>query len=243
MNGFGNIKHRLKSCLLSRWDLQIPVSFGRSSFAQEGEDVLLWRIIQSSDRSCSCYVDVGSNHPFRMSNSAFFYRMGWSGIAIDPNPDFVPLYKQMRPRDVFVNCGVATLAGSLSYFEFSESLFNTFDEAKAREIAANHSSLLCSREVSVRRLDDILNEHWPSGKSIRFLSVDCEGLDLDVLQSHDFIRYPTEFVCVEIHASTVTDVLHHPTFCYLGTLGYECIAKLANSCFFLRRSCFREYGI
>jgi FkbM family methyltransferase len=234
---------RVKAYPCARWNLIDRPSFGNIVFSQEGEDLLLCRIIASvPDTSTGVYVDVGSNHPLHMSNTALLYQRGWTGVAIDPNPSFQRLYEHHRPRDTFVNCGVSNTATTLKYFQFEESLFNTFDPEKARLIAAKHSRPKETLDVPVRRLDDILRTCWPTGNRIDFLSVDCEGLDLQVLESHDFAAFPPTFICAEVHAASLQQALVTPVVAFLEAKGYQCISKLCNSCLFLRADMLAEYG-
>jgi FkbM family methyltransferase len=238
-----SLKAGIKKYLLKRWDLHIPLSFGRVFFSQEGEDALIWRIIGASTDISRTYVDVGCNHPYRMSNTAFFYRKGWSGVAIDPNPDFGRVFTELRPRDSFVNCGVSTTNGELTYFEFEESLYNTFNKEKADEVGLKHSRLIGSRLVPVRRLEDILGGLWPNGKNVTFLTVDCEGMDLLVLQSMNFEKYVVDFVCIEILSATLSELNDHPISTFLIGQGYECISKLSNSCIFVLKARMSIYGL
>jgi len=143
--------------------------FGKHSYAQEGEDVLLWRMMDW-DHSPATFVDVGCNHPFLMSNTAMFYEHGWRGVAIDPNPAFAVDFAKLRPEDTFINCGVSTTEGSLCYYQFKESLYNTFDAEKAATITGISSTLLSQIQVPVRPLSAILNEIWPGGKALLVLS-------------------------------------------------------------------------
>jgi FkbM family methyltransferase len=225
----------LRNALISLVGLENHVRYGRSSFAQEGEDILLWRLMDH-DHSIGTYVDVGCNHPFRMSNTAFFYQNGWSGVAIDPNPDFSQEFAKLRPRDHFFNCGVAEKAGLLTYSRFSEPLYNTFNEDKSNEVAEKYSKLVERVKVPVRRLDEILSEVWPSGRDISFLSVDCEGLDYEVLKSHNFRSYPVDFVCVEVESLNIDIATTDPSINYLKSLGFTFISKLGKSAILVSES-------
>jgi FkbM family methyltransferase len=72
--------------------------WARLSYAQEGEDVLLDRLL--AKQTDGFYVDVGAHHPKRFSNTHYFYMRGWSGINIEPNPVVVGSFRQMRRRDI-----------------------------------------------------------------------------------------------------------------------------------------------
>lgn len=63
---------KIKRSLLRRLDLLESKKYGRVSFSQEGEDVLLWRILDSRHQNHGTFVEVGCNHPWKCSNTAFF---------------------------------------------------------------------------------------------------------------------------------------------------------------------------
>jgi hypothetical protein len=54
-----------------------------NSYAQFREDTILDRFFK---KSTGFYIDIGANHPDRFSNTKKFYKKGWSGINIEPNP-------------------------------------------------------------------------------------------------------------------------------------------------------------
>jgi len=70
------------------------------SFAQEGEDRVLYRMFQGRFGRPGFYVDVGAHHPTRFSNTYLFYRMGWRGINLDAMPGSMAAFARARPRDI-----------------------------------------------------------------------------------------------------------------------------------------------
>ena len=150
------------------------------SFSQFGEDHALLRLLRP--QADGTFVDVGANDPLEGSNTAFLYSLGWSGLAIDPNPQFAAKFKKARPRDIYLTMGVAERPTSLTYYEFEYNKFNTFSEERARRLVSEGNPLTGQQRVECRSLREIVREYLP-GKHIDVLSVDCEGLDLDVLRS------------------------------------------------------------
>ena len=61
------------------------------SYSQEGEDMILRRFL--AGQKDGFYVDVGAHHPVRFSNTYYFYKQGWAGINIEPNPDSLAAFK------------------------------------------------------------------------------------------------------------------------------------------------------
>lgn len=205
------------------------------SYSQEGEDLLLQRILHGVDRGF--YVDVGAHHPWRFSNTYLFYQRGWTGINVEPNPDAQSLFAAHRSRDTNINCGIAETAGSLNYYSFDEPALNTFDESIVRDRQANTGyKLLGSQRVPVQRLESVLREHVPRGRRIDFLTVDVEGLDLAVLRSNDWENFRPRVVLAEALGSTLEDVLPGDMCGYMRSLNYVVFAKTYNTLFFVERN-------
>ena len=49
------------------------------------------------------YIDVGSNHPIRHSNTFKLYLNGWSGLLLDANPILINKSKSVRKKDISIN--------------------------------------------------------------------------------------------------------------------------------------------
>lgn len=209
--------------------------FASSYYSQEGEDVVLRRILER--QSAGFYVDVGAHHPQRFSNTYLFYRQGWRGINIEPNPTAMKLFRRVRRHDINLSVGVAEQEGELTYFMFNEPALNTFSEAQASQMATQSGYKIVKKiRVAVRRLDQLLQENLPEAQTIDFLSVDVEGFDLNVLMSNDWQRYRPHYVVVEAYNLSFSTVAQSPTDIFLTREGYELFAKTANTLIYVDRS-------
>jgi FkbM family methyltransferase len=208
--------------------------WARLSYAQEGEDVLLDRLL--AKQTDGFYVDVGAHHPKRFSNTHYFYMRGWSGINIEPNPVVVGSFRQMRRRDINLQLGISGKAGELLYYEFNDPALNTFDKRLMQERERN-TSYRCTgaQTIRVATLASVLESNLPSDKTIDFLTVDVEGLDIDVLRSNDWDRFRPRCVVSEaLNADmTLLDMASNPLVAYMETQEYRLTAKTCNSWFFL----------
>jgi FkbM family methyltransferase len=217
---------------------RLPNAYAVKSYSQEGEDLILQRIF--GERATGFYVDVGAHHPQRFSNTHTFYRAGWRGINIEPNPQAHGLFASMRPRDINLQLGVAGQSGRLTYHEFDDGALNTFDATLAQWRVANTPyRLLRTIEIPVERLEQILARHLPAGQRIDFLSVDAEGFDLAVLQSNDWLQYRPEWVLVEALDTSLEQALHGDVHTFLSKQGYELLAKTFNTLMFRDRTAGR----
>lgn len=198
------------------------------SYSQEGEDRILWRLFEGS--APGCYVDVGAHRPKRFSNTYLFYREGWSGITIDPDPDAAPLFARQRPRDIHIQAGVSDAPGRLAYRRFEEPALNTFDGrlADERERAGRYRALPAI-EVEVATLASLLRRHWPGGRAFELLSVDAEGLDLQVLRSNDWGAFRPQYVLAESLGASLERLDADPCCAFLRSVGYAPFAKTVGT--------------
>jgi FkbM family methyltransferase len=199
------------------------------SFSQEGEDGILHRIFEKKKRGF--YVDVGSHHPQRFSNTYKFYLRGWNGINIDPLPGTKTRFDALRKRDINLELGISDSAGELAYYSFKEPALNTFDPI----VAASRDSPLISKDlIQVFRLSDILDRHLGLTQKIDFLTIDVEGLDLQVLRSNDWTRYRPSYVLAEaLGMRDINEALNSELCEYMTSNGYSFFAKCVNTVFFV----------
>lgn len=209
----------------------LPGGFARTSFAQEGEDVILARIFEGQARGI--YVDVGAHHPRRFSNTELLYRRGWHGVNIDAAPGSMAAFRRLRPRDVNLEIGVATRDETRDFFIFDEPALNTFDAERARSLDKPPYKVQSVVKIRCAPLSTILGEHAIG--EIDLLTIDAEGFDRDVLQTLDWDRSKPRVVLVEQHQLDLAALLASELYAFMAARDYRAIAKTYNSVFYLRR--------
>lgn len=163
------------------------------SYAQNFEDVILWRALKQIHNGF--YVDVGAFSANNDSVTKAFYERGWRGINVEPNPAFTPEYRAHRPFDINLSIALADKTGRQNLYLSSNAGLNSLDP----DIALSHLSLtsLAPRiEVDVSTLAEILQLHRPIG-DIHFLKIDVEGLEESVLRGNDWQRFRPWIVLLE----------------------------------------------
>ena len=165
------------------------------SWSQDGEDVVLMDLA----RQPGVYVDVGAHHPTRFSVTRHLYEAGWRGVNIDASPGFTELFEAARPLDINVECLVGT-PGLRTFHRFADPAYSTLDSDVALALQSRGVEKVGEDEIEVRSLSSILHEVLPP-QTLGLLSIDVEGADLEVLQSHDFDAYPPDRVLVECPVS------------------------------------------
>lgn len=184
-------------------------------------------------RGPGTYVDVGAHHPWRFSNTYWFYRQGWSGVNVDATPGSMEAFRRARPRDRNVEAAVAGVARTITFFAFDEPALNTFDPAAVERAEAAGYRVVEERALRTTTLSDLLGKHL-QGRRIDFLSVDVEGLDAEVLGSNDWDAFAPEVVLAETLGQTVEEVQASSVARILGGQGYELFSKTANTAIFTR---------
>ena len=205
--------------------------FCKKSYAQEGEDLVVDRLLLGKKNGF--YVEVGAHHPFRFSNTYFFYRRGWSGICIDPLPGTKKAFNKSRPRDLALELGVSEAPGRLEYFMFNEPALNTFDSkiAKSRDGLKGYKVI---KKISIDTLPlaQILRSNNIPATGIDLMSIDVEGLDYEVLSSHDWQQYSPKIVIAEALEAKFQNIEMDPIYTFLVAKGYCLYAKTGCSLIF-----------
>jgi FkbM family methyltransferase len=206
--------------------------FSKTSYSQEGEDMIIDRFFDHKKKGV--YVDVGAHHPFRFSNTSFFYRKGWTGINIDPLPEAARLFKKYRKRDINIQKGVSLKEEKLLYYAFNEPAYNTFSKIKADEYI---QARLVSPQVRKIKIDTvplaaILDAHLKEGTIIDFLTIDTEGLEMEVLQSNNWDKYRPTFVILESHIIEIEKYLTTDLHLFMKKQNYVLVGKSYYSYFY-----------
>lgn len=212
---------------------QNSFGFGIRSYAQEGEDLILQRLFEGQKRGF--YVDVGAHHPIRFSNTYLFYKQGWRGINIDATPGSMELFRKKRPRDINLELAIAEEEAEADFYLFNEPALNTFDQQLASQRHGPRYRVVQVRTIKKQPLAAVLREYLKLGQTIDILSVDVEGLDLEVLRSNDWQRFPARCVVVEAAEVNLSQLDRYETHQFLSQHGYEIWAKTANTLFYLQK--------
>ncbi len=165
------------------------------SYAQNFEDVLLWRAFRHVPQGF--YIDVGAAHPDQDSVTRAFYDRGWSGINIEPVPELYIRLAAARPRDVNLSVAVGEASGAGVLHVVAGTGLSTTDAALAENYRADRRDIR-GEIVRLVTLAEICREH--AATTIHFLKIDVEGAERAALAGADFTTYRPWIVLVEATA-------------------------------------------
>jgi FkbM family methyltransferase len=217
--------------VLKTLDKNIPTraerEYGTLCFSQSGEDGILNYLLPSY----GFYIDVGAHHPLRYSNTHMLYRRGWRGINIEPTPEAKKLFDLHRPGDLNLELAVGRLKTKETFYVFEEGCYNTFDAVRAKEITKKKiSKMITARKIPVKPLGEICKAYMARGQAVQLLTVDAEGKDTEILETHDWKNYRPRHVVVEHHGENYARWKNPSSF--LRQKGYYLVSRTPFSAIF-----------
>ena len=164
----------------------------RAIFGWQEHDRLIKEFF--ADTKSGFFVDVGAASPVAQSQSWQFEQAGWSGVLIEPRPEFAEKLRQQRRATVYeVACSAPDNAGRKMPLNLSGGHSSLNDQLVIAGLRPQGSVL-----VPVRTLDDILTEQKVTGP-IDLVSIDVEGHEIEVLKGFDLDRWRPRLMLVEDH--------------------------------------------
>jgi FkbM family methyltransferase len=166
------------------------------TYSQYNEDIII-NLVFSNKSKKGFYVDVGANDPVLLNNTRRLYENGWTGINIEPNYNLFNKLQVNRKKDINLNIGVGCNEKEITFYECSIDTISSFDKKTIDEnIKKYGGEILSEKKIPVVTLSKIF-EKYTAGNSIDFLSIDVEGLDVEVLQSNNWKLYRPSLIMIE----------------------------------------------
>jgi FkbM family methyltransferase len=165
---------------------------GIISYAQNREDVLLWRALH--DLPAGFYIDVGAEDPTKDSVTRAFYERGWRGINIEPVQCHFDKLRDQRPRDLTLQVALGDQVGWITLYEIPDTGLSTL----VKEVAFRHHLQGLSyveRRVPITTLSTLW-EDFVKG-DVHFLKIDVEGYEAEVLSGIALARYRPWIILLE----------------------------------------------
>lgn len=208
----------------------------RLSFAIEAEDLILERLLNVFvfDHAWrpGRYVDVGAHHPVSHSNTYLLYCKGWTGVCVEPNPEFAEDFAALRPNDRFVNAGLSVTASSLTYHCFDDPLINGFFGDDVVEIFRREGKrLIRSVEMPCLGVKEFLASYVPG--PIDVLNIDIETQDSAVLEAWDWVGCRPSVICAEVPQPRIRAALRDDVVKVLESAGFSLVSRVWQSAFFV----------
>lgn len=204
-------------------------NFTNVYYSQTGEDNILSYIFRG--KSDGYYIDVGCNHPIRMSNTFRLYLKGWNGICIDANKKYLQLFKRVRKLDIVLNLVVSNDTKAVKFYEFTSDAVSTIDHEHMIRWSKNSQ---IRREIIMypKTLNEILDQNLGKVKAFDLLCIDVEGHDLNVLKSLNFNIYKPKVIIIEAYSDSLIHFMQEDIYLFLTSVNYELLYFATMNAYF-----------
>lgn len=162
------------------------------------------------------FIEVGANHPTGGSQTWHLAQRGWRGIIVEPLRKYYDLLVEKRPESTIFKaaCTSPQKAGTILLHIPAEDGFATVEPNKD-DFDVKYDE---TESVAAKTLESIIEEWRTETKQIdriRFVSVDVEGHELDVLMGLNLKKHRPDLLLIE---DKLQDLTKHR---YLKSAGYK----------------------
>jgi FkbM family methyltransferase len=163
--------------VISLYAARREVAFVITSYAQNFEDVMLWRALGHMHNGF--YIDIGAQDPMVDSVSLCFYEHGWRGVHVEPTPAYALALRNARPDETVLQVAIGDQADSIPFLEIAGGGLSTGDPDTVRR---HETAGYPSRQIDVPciRLSALLDSYRE--RDIHWMKIDVEGMELSVLR-------------------------------------------------------------
>jgi FkbM family methyltransferase len=169
----------------------------KKSYSQCGEDMIVDFVLSCLRIKKPTYLDIGAHHPTYLSNTSLFYQRGCRGVCIEPDPVLYKRISAKRSKDVCLNVGIGVNAQTeADFFIMSSKSLNTLSKEEAESLSSSTSQRIEKIiKVPLVPVNDIVDQYFPTFPN--FISLDVEGLELEILRTFNFDKYRPQVFCIE----------------------------------------------
>lgn len=137
------------------------------------------------------YIEIGANHPVTSSNTFLLYeKYGARGVLVEADPALIPRLERVRPRDTVLNFAIS--AGNAPSAVLHVAALTELSSLRAghtehwRGLPGN-DGVTGTVDVPNLHVNAFMQRYAPG--DVDFLSIDCEGIDLEIVAALDFTRF------------------------------------------------------
>ncbi len=177
------------------------------TFSQSGEDVIIQKYFGNYVGSL---LSIGENDGITFSNAFALIQRGWSAVLMEPSP---VAYERLHDlhhdnENVFLMpFALGHTNGQFTFYHSGEMLgsgdVGLVSSFKKEETKRWDSLQVNFEEVKAMMINfDTLLEKSPLAE-FDFITIDVEGMELDILPQIDFKKLNTKVLCVEFNGKNI----------------------------------------
>jgi FkbM family methyltransferase len=195
------------------------------SYSDYEEDLLISKLAPKGRIS---YIDIGAGHPIIGNNTYLFYKLGHSGISVEPIRYLNNLHRIFRRKDIKINALVSDSLIPRKFYEFNPMQYST--------TSSSHYELMYAKGMRARKIYMVESVSISSvlkhlGKLPFFISIDCEGYDLEILKQINSNEIENAFAII---VEMTSDENNNGIYKRMIELGFKLHCKTGKNAIFER---------
>lgn len=201
-------------------------------YSQYGEEQILSQFF--GDKKNGFLVDIGAMDGITYSNSRYLIENNsWSGILVEPHPEYFQNLQRIYGDNhniALLNYGCFNIETELDFYLYSTGIdgsVSTISQDFKEHITNRHGDKYKEIiKINTMTLNNVIKDC----DHIDFLSIDVEGVDMEVLSSNDWAKNRPSLVCIE-HSMDI-NILNE----FMDNINYVKYAETGGNTFFVGKS-------
>jgi FkbM family methyltransferase len=147
-------------------------------------------------------LEIGANDGMTYSNSLSLIRKGWNAVLVEPSMKVFPKLCQLHSKKenvILINAAIGNHNGAAKLFDSGDFLLkgtcSLLSTLKKEEIKRWGDVTFEEIDTIVITFEKLLEDN--PYKRYQFISIDCEGFDLEVLRQIDLDAVDCRCICIE----------------------------------------------
>jgi FkbM family methyltransferase len=188
------------------------------------------------------FIDIGANDGVTVNNTLLFEKLGWQGICIEPQPDIFAKLQRNRSCNCY-NLGILEKPGEkLDFFKVTGvsgknewmnmlSAFGDLSKDTKKQVLGAGGKIE-RIQVETSTFQEVMGNH-PTVHFIDYISIDVEGLEMQILRSIDFEKF--SFGILDIERDAFEEDCGQELTSFLEMKGYHFRLRLGGDMIFTRQ--------
>jgi FkbM family methyltransferase len=197
-----------------------------NDYSQYGEGNIINSYFKDKIGTC---VSLGENDGKTLSNVLGLIEAGWSAFLVEPSSEAFSKLSNLHKSNVKVKCfnfAIGDYDGETTFYHSGThlnkgdtSLLSTINKEELKRWG--DTCKFTETKVPIKKWDTFIK--IAEIKNIDFISIDCEGVDFEILSQINFNDLSVKMICVE-HNSINSEIYEQHMFKYNYKVHYK------NSC-------------
>ncbi|WP_195707935.1 MULTISPECIES: FkbM family methyltransferase [unclassified Brucella] len=172
-------------------------------YSQCGEDIIVLALLRSLsdkfglDLSSEKYLEIGANHPVATSATYLLNKtFGMTGVLVEANPSLIADLERHRNHDIIVNVAIhAKPEKEVVLYVSNQNELSSLEQRFVSDWANGTVGIKEEVVVRAKRINELITDNFE--RCPIFLSIDVEGIDLEILEDINWNVHRPAIVQVE----------------------------------------------